>query len=250
MGNNRMEAGRGRGKAVVNPGQGGAKRPFYMLLAAILVGGIAILSYMATRPTLVGQVDTTIKPIPNQGHSIGSDSAPMEVVEFGDFECPACGSFSTLTEPDVRARLVLTGKIRFRFMDLPLSGHGNTWPAHMAAWCAGEQGKFWEMHDALYQSQDRWNTEATRRPEKYMSELARQVGVGMEQYAQCMSTEKYRPQVKANMEEATRFGVGQTPTFIMGSRRYPGVMPYDEFKARVDSVIAETSAAKGTKKAK
>jgi protein-disulfide isomerase len=234
----------------VTAGKGGGKRSFYMSLVVILVGGIAVLSYMATRPALVAQVDTTIKPIPNQGHAIGSDSAPVEVVEFGDFECPACGSFANLTEPDVRARLVLTGRVRFRFMDLPLNIHHNTWSAHMAAWCAGEQGRFWEMHDALYQSQDRWNTEATRRPEKYMSELARQVGVGMEQYDQCMSTEKYRPQVRSNMEEATRFGVSSTPTFIFGSRRYPGVMPYDEFRARVDSMITEAKATKGTKKAK
>jgi len=244
-----MEAGRGRPKAVVKSAQSGGKRAFYMSVAVLLVGGIGALSYMSTRPR-VSLVDTTIKPIPNQGHVIGSDSAPVEVVEFADFECPGCGSFANLTEPDVRARLVLTGKVRYRFMDYPLEGHRNTWPAHLAAWCAGEQGKFWEMHDALFQSQDRWSSEVTRRPEKYMSELARQIGVGMELYQQCISTEKYRPQIQANAQAGARLGVNVTPTFIFGNRRIPGGLPYDEFRARVDTMIAEARAAKGTKQPK
>ena len=245
-----MEAGRGQPKAVVKSVQGGGKRAFYLTVAVLLAGGIGTLSYMSTRGTGAGLIDTTIPPIPNQGHAIGSDSAPVEVVEFGDFECGACGSFATLTEPDVRARLALTGKIRFRFMDFPLQGHPNTWPAHLAAWCAGEQGKFWEMHDAIYQNQDRWATEATRKPAKVLGELARQIGVGMEQYQQCMSTEKYRPQILANSQEGARLGVNVTPTFIFGSRRLPGVLPYDEFKARVDTMIAEARAAQGKKQAK
>lgn len=250
MGSDKMEAGRGRGKAAVNAAKSGGKRAFYLSVAVLLVGGIGTLSYMATRPTGAGMIDSTIAPIPNQGHVIGSDSALVEVVEFGDFECAACGSFANLTEPDVRARLVLTGMIRFRYMDLPLAMHRNTWPAHMAAWCAGEQGRFWEMHDALFQNQDRWNGEATRRPDKILSGLARQVGVGMDQYEQCVSTQKYRPQILANMQEAVRLGVDRTPTFLFGGKRVPGVLPYDEFKARVDTMIAAARAAQGTKKAK
>jgi len=249
MGSNRMETGRGRGQAGVSAAQGG-KRTFYMSIAVLLVGGIGTLSYMSTRPTGAGMIDSTIAPIPNQGHMIGSDSALVEVVEFGDFECGACGSFANLTEPDVRARLALTGVIRFRFMDFPLQGHPNTWPAHNAAWCAGEQGKFWEMHDAIFQNQDRWVTEATRKPRKVLDELARQTGVGMEQYEQCMITEKYRPQIQANAEAGMRLGVNVTPTFIIGGRRLPGALPYDEIKAIVDTMVAETRAAKGTKKAK
>jgi protein-disulfide isomerase len=72
----------------------------------------------------------------------------------------------------------------------------------------------------------------------------------MEQYQQCMSTEKYRPQIQANAEQGVRLGIDRTPSFIFGSKRLPGVLPYDEFRARVDTMIAEARAAKGTKQAK
>ena len=78
------------------------------------------------------------------GYTIGNANAPVEVTEFGDFECPACGHFATLTEPDIRKRYVSTGKVLWRFVDFPLTMHRNTWHASRAAACADEQGKFWE----------------------------------------------------------------------------------------------------------
>ena len=97
---------------------------------------------------------------------MGSATAPLEVTEFGDFECPQCGRFATLTEPDVRTRLVNTGTIRWRYIDFPLEMHRNTWNASIAAACADEQGKFWEMHDAIFAAQDRWDGEATEQSEQ------------------------------------------------------------------------------------
>ena len=222
----------------------GGRRWFYILLAVLLIAGIATLSYLASRPRGVTQT-ANAAPVPNQGHVIGSDSAPVEVVEFGDFECPACGAFANLTEPDVRARLVNTGQIRFRFMDLPLNIHRNTWSAHNAAWCAGEQGKFWEMHDVLFQNQDRWNGEATRRPDRVIEGLARGVGLDMARYGECMSTQKYRPQIQANFDEASRRGIPSTPTFIIGTTQIARNVSYDEFKRYVDQAIAARGA--GTK---
>jgi protein-disulfide isomerase len=237
-----MEAkqGKAKGKAASRSASAGAKRPFYMAVGALLVVGISTMSYMSSRPKAGSYMDSTVTPIPNSGHVIGSDSAPVEVVEFGDFECGACGSFATLTEPDVRARLVATGLVRFRYMDFPLGGHRYTWPAHMAAWCAGEQGKFWEMHDAIFQNQDRWTRP---RPERVLAELAQQVGVGMEQYDACMATGKYKAQIQANADEGARRGVGSTPTFFFGSKVVPGVVPYDEFKKYVDEMLAARAAA-------
>lgn len=248
MGQERMDAGRGRAKAVVNP-RSGNQRGFLVAIGLLLVGGIGTLSYMSTRP-ISSRIDTTLAPIPNTGHVMGSDSALVEVVEFGDFECPGCGSFANLAEPDVRARLVMTGLIRFRYMDFPLPGHQNTMAAHLASWCAGEQGKFWEMHDAIFMNQDRWSTQATRRPEKLLGELARGVGVGMEQYDACMDSGKYVPQIRSNYQEGAMRGVGGTPTFFFGKKIYNTPLSYDQFKAAVDEALAEARAAKGRTKAR
>ncbi|MEX2178428.1 MAG: DsbA family protein [Gemmatimonadaceae bacterium] len=222
---------------------GGDKRYFYVILAAVAITGISALSYVASRSGRVTEVDPSITPIANQGHVIGGDSALVEVVEFADFECPACGNFANLTEPDVRARMVNTGLIRFRFMDFPLDIHPNTRTAHMAAWCAGDQGKFWEMHDLIFQNQDRWATQVTRRPAAFMEALARQAALDMSQYGTCMDTQKFAAQIQANYNEAVTRGIPSTPTFIIGSRQVNGVVSYDELKRYVDEAATAARAA-------
>jgi protein-disulfide isomerase len=166
------------------------------------------------------------------------------VVEFADFECPACGSFATLSEPDIRARLVNTGVIRYRFVDLPLSMHRNTWPAHRAAWCAGEQNKFWELHDALFFNQDRWNGEATTRPDGVIAGIARPLGLNMDQFNACVASRKFDPQIRANVDEAVRQQVPSTPTFIIGTKKVAGALSYDVFKRHVDDALAQRNATK------
>jgi len=225
-----------------------SNRPFFIIVGLLLIAGITALSYMATRPKgNVSLADTTLPPVPNTGHVIGSDSAPVEVVEFADFECPACGSFATLTEPDVRKRLVATGVVRYRFMDYPLSMHRNTWSAHRAAWCAGEQGKFWEMHDALFFNQDRWSGETTSRPMGVISDIARGVGVNMDQFSGCVDSRKFDPQIRANQQEAERRQVASTPTFLIGNKKVASAISYDEFKRHVDEAVAQARPASATK---
>ena len=250
-----MDAGRGKGQGqgvvkgksgkqkVVHDARSGRNRTFYILLGAVAVAGIGILGYMsAANKGATNWTASEITLVANQGHVIGSDSALIEVVEFADFECPACGQFANLSEPDVRARLVNTGMIRFRFMDFPLENHPNTRAAHMAAWCAGEQNKFWEMHDAIFANQDRWSGYATSRPDRVLSNLAQQVGVNMDQYGSCVSTRKYAGQIQSNFDAGATQGVGSTPTFFIGSRKVTNAIPYDEFKRHVDEVIAEGRA--------
>jgi protein-disulfide isomerase len=229
------------GKRPANPRQKG----FYVLLAVLMVAGIGTLSFLAARGRgNVTAVDPSVAPIANQGHVMGSENAPVEVVEFADFECPACGSFANLTEPDVRARLVNTGQIRFRFVDFPLDIHRNTWSAHEAAWCAAEQGKFWEMHDLIFQHQDRWSTQATSRPRGVLAPLARQLGLNMDQYESCVETRKFYPQIKANYDEAVRRGIPSTPTFVIGGTQVNGAVSYDQFKRYVDQAIAAAPRAR------
>jgi protein-disulfide isomerase len=230
-------------KVVKNARGGGNQRMFYIALAALAVAGIAFLSYSTMKPKEPTSfvLDSAVTLVPNQGHVFGSDSARLEVVEFADFECPACGNFATLTEPDVRSRLVNTGLVRFRFIDFPLQMHPNSRPAHLAAWCAGEQNKFWEMHDALFATQDRWSGYATRRPNRVFSELAKSVGVNMDQYESCVAANKYAGQIQANVDEGIKQQVNGTPTFFAGRTKF-GPVSYDEFKKYVDQELARVAA--------
>jgi protein-disulfide isomerase len=216
-----------------------SQTPFYVGLAAIAVLGIALIGWMASRPKQgVTTVDPNLPPAQAEGYLLGNPNAPVTIVEFADFECPACGQFATITEPDVRARLINTGQANLRFYDYPLPMHKNTWPASNAAACAADQGKFWEYHDLLFAGQDKWNGEATSRPKGVFKGYAQQLGLDVDKWETCFDSQTHQPRIMANVREAERRQVGQTPTFIIGDKMIPGAVGYDKLKAYVDSALA------------
>lgn len=225
-------------------GSGRNQKSFLTLLGLVAAVFAVFVVYQMNKPRNGGvrQIDPSI-PLPAAtGYLMGNPEAPVQVIEFADFECPACAQFFTLTEPDVKARLIDTGIISYRFFDFPLPMHPNTWHASNAAACANEQGKFWEMHDALFNTQDQWSGMATRRPKGKLQELAGQVGLDVGQWEDCFDSQKYLANIQAHEREAVRRGAGQTPTFIIGSRLIPGSISYDKFKAYVDTALAEARA--------
>jgi len=252
MAKHRVDGGRGRRPGVVNSAKrGGPGRGFWLALGVAVVLGIGLLGYLASRPKVTATtIDPNLPPMKAEGYLLGSPTAPVEVVEFADFECPGCGQFATVTEPDVRTNLVNTGKIRMRYIDYPLPMHRNTWDASLAAACANDQGKFWELHDVIFQNQDRWNGEATSRPRGVLAGLAKDVGVDMSKYDDCMKSDKHRAKVQSHLQEAERRGVNQTPTFVIGGKMVPGAIPYDTFKKLVDDELAKAPAATDTTKSK
>jgi protein-disulfide isomerase len=172
------------------------------------------------------------------GHLIGKADAPVQVMEFGDFECPHCAAFARETEPEVRATLVKTGIVAFRYFDFPLPKFKNSMTAHLAASCAESQGKFWEMHDRLYGSQAEWNGDATSDPLSVMAKYAAELKLDVGAFRSCVSSQKFAARIQDNRAEGVRRGVTGTPTFILGKRTFHGVT-FEQFKAIVDSAVAE-----------
>lgn len=217
---------------------------FIGVIVGVAVIGVAVLGALVSQPRAgIKPVDPNLKPGTAEGYLIGKADAPVQVIEFGDFECPACGTWATITEPDVRSRLINTGLIAFRFYDMPLDVHRNTWPASNAVACAADQGKFLEMHDLVFANQDKWNGEATGNPSKPLRQIAQQAGVDLGKWDACFDSQQHYDRIKANLQEGVRRGVGQTPTFIIGSKMIPGGVPYDEFKRYVDEAAAEAAKA-------
>src|SRR5574338_1732921 len=131
MAKNRVDAGRGRRADVVKKSKAQSKTPFYGVLALVAIVGVGALAYVANRPK---NTSTTVAPasiaaVEPQGYLLGKPYAPVQVIEFADFECPACGQFATLAEPDIRKRLIEPGIVAYRFYDYPLPMHKNTWQA-------------------------------------------------------------------------------------------------------------------------
>jgi protein-disulfide isomerase len=216
------------------------KRPFFALLGIVGVAGAVFILFQMTRPsTAVATIDPNT-PLPTaEGYVLGNPDAPVQILEFADFECPACGDFAVVTEPDVRKRLIETGQASLRFLDFPLPSHRNSWAASNAAACANEQGKFWEMHDGIFENQDRWNAIATSRPKGVFEDIARNVGLDVGKWEECFDAQKFRLNIAANQREGERRRVGSTPTFVIGSRMIPGNLGFDRIKAYVDTALAE-----------
>lgn len=243
---------------VRNSRQSNRPKAFFWLLGVIALIGVAALGYVATKPksssVQTAETTDTTNAGPSQGYLIGKVDAPVKIVEFADFECPSCAGWATVTEPDVRTRIINAGLANLTYYDFPLTQHRNTVAASNAAACADEQGKFWQMHDRLFQAQDEWNGEATEAPKPFFQRYAREIGLDVPKWEACYDARKYQKRIAANLADGLRRGVNSTPTFIIGNRLYPGMRSYDEMKRLIDSVAkaggsgAATSASTTTPK--
>ncbi len=211
---------------------------FYLLLGAVAVLGAAFLFYAArTKPA---EVPAQLAPVSLaaadgfRGFTLGSDSAPVEVTEYSDFECPFCADFAAVQMPVVREQLIATGKVRWRYRDFPLPSHAYSRYAALAAQCAGEQGKFWEMHDQLF-FKHQW-AQAGKNPAGLFRGFARTAGLDVDKYNACVDGQRYAARIQASQQEGEALGVNGTPTFFVNGRRYQGRATSDAFKAFVDSL--------------
>jgi protein-disulfide isomerase len=237
----RVEAGRRRGSRPVDDRNNGGMKKFYAALAVIGVVGAAAIAYMATNTgDSVVVLDPDLPPGTAQGYVMGLPDARVEITEYADFECPACGDFAAITEPDVRKRLVEAGIARFVFVDHPLTSlHPNALSAHVAAGCADEQGKFWEMHDKLFEHQPDWSSQRSSNPRKLFEGYARESGVDLDAWGECYDERRPLPRIMANYDAGRALGVTGTPTFRVGNRLIRVQATYDNLKMYVDSAIAE-----------
>jgi len=229
---------------VVNKQRGNSSQRFYVVVALVVVVGAILIVKQVRAPKV--RANVTVAPITAstaEGYLMGNANAPVQILEFADFECPACGNFAVITEPDVRTRIVNSGLASYRFFDFPLPMHKNTMQASNAAACAADQGKFWEMHDELFRNQPEWNGEATDNPKKIFQGYVKALGINADTWEKCYDDQTHQPRILANQAEGARRKVQSTPTFVIGTRMIPGAMSYDVFKAYVDSATKEAPAA-------
>jgi protein-disulfide isomerase len=211
-------------------------KPFYIAFGALVVVGAGAI-WLARRnsaPVPVGPMPVNTSSF--SGWVLGSDSAPVEIIEYADFGCGACGIFTVLNAPDIKQRLVNTGRVRWRFRDYPIPSHAASPAAHMAAACAGEQEQFWPMHDVIFGNQSNWGRE--RRPERRFRDYARQMGLDMDRFDECTESQRYAAQIDAAKQEGVAVGVHSTPSFVIGGLLVAGALAYDSLVVLVERAEA------------
>lgn len=168
----------------------------------------------------------------------GSPTAPIWVIEVSDFQCPYCKQWHDQTYRKLRDEYVSTGKIRLAYVNFPLAQHAHAGPAAEAAMCAGAQGKFWEMHDALFTSQETWAPLPSSAA--HFLSLARSTGVDLPRWLECVRSGKMRPWIQADHDRAERAGAASTPSFMIGDQLLVGAQPIENLRSAIDSALAKS----------
>ena len=166
---------------------------------------------------------------------LGNNDAEITIIEYSDYECPFCSRFYQQTELLLRSEYIDTGKVRIAYKDFPLSSiHQNAQKAAEASRCAGEQGKYWEMHDLMFEKQSEWSSQGVAKLKEYATEL----GMNQENFNSCLDTGKYASAVLKDFNEGSSLGVSGTPSFFINGIQIVGAQPYSVFKQIIDQELA------------
>ena len=167
---------------------------------------------------------TLKNPVTQDDHILGPANAPVTLVEYGDYECPSCGA----AYPIVNQVLQCFGpKLRYVFRHFPLTQvHPNAEPAAESAEFAGAHKRFWEMHNGLYENQDRLGP-------PLLFELAEALGLPQSELRISIATEKYAPKIKSDFLGGVRSGVNGTPSFFVNGRQHEGSFEFADFVSAI-----------------
>lgn len=233
-------------------GSGGPGKVFYALLAVVAAGGVAFLLTAGN-----GGGDAGPRPLPawagnveadaDAGVALGSEAAPVTILEFANYQCPHCARFGTFAGRLIRQNYVEgAGTVRWVLYDYLLE-FPNEIPAALAARCAAEQGRHWEMHDLILARQTEWSNEGD--PRRHFRGYAEDLGLEMGEYRACMEERRPLEEVLASHQYGARMGVSGTPTLFLNGRRLDHTETSYEALEALIRAAADSAAGSGTEAA-
>jgi protein-disulfide isomerase len=172
-------------------------------------------------------------------HVMGLASAPVTIVEFTDLECPFCRRFHADAFPLIKKNYIDTGKVKFISLDMPMEFHRYALKAAEASRCSGEQGKFWEMRDAILDS-------AMAPTVELILDLARQFQLNLVTFRSCVDSNKYRADIQKDFEKATGLRISGTPSFVVAPTAKDvlsgvlmvGAQAFPDFQSRIEAILS------------
>jgi protein-disulfide isomerase len=175
---------------------------------------------------------------------LGNVSAPITIIDFSDFQCYLCARYVKATEPLINQTYIQTGKVVLVFKHLPNRGF-DSMGAALAAQCTIDQGKFWQFHQLLYNSQKPIDSGWVNKDnlKKFASQI---LGLNIQQLEECFNNEKYKDYIKKDLTLASSFGFQDTPSFVIVNSKdgsnpeiLRGAHPFPSFKAIIDKKLDE-----------
>ena len=176
--------------------------------------------------------DAQRSPVSEDDDAIKGDiNAPVTIIEFSDYECPFCARFYEQTLPELKEKYIDTGKVKFVYRDFPLSGHRNAQKAAEAAECAGDQGKYYGMHDMLFEQGVSGGVDSYK---QYASNLE----LNTEEFNNCLDSGKHYGEVQNDLRDGSAAGVGGTPAFFINGIFLSGAQPFSAFEQIIESELS------------
>lgn len=200
-------------------------------VGVVLLFGFLLLVYSLSNTKQTPVVNQEINKIQSTDHIKWSSAKKNILVEYSDFQCPACKSFHSVLktfEVSGSSNFDVTKKITFVYRHYPLvSIHQNAKPAAYTAEAAGKQDKFWQMHDLLFETQDTWAKMGD--PKEYFAELASRLKLDKEKFVRDMSSSQVRDRVQEDVLSGDKAQVNSTPTFFLNGKKLDNLKSYGEF---------------------
>lgn len=208
---------------------------------ALILVGIAI--YYSVREQQEAVKNIVVNPSLERpmvdGNAAGDPAAPVKVELYSDFQCPGCLSFYKNIEPRLISDYVATGKVYFVYHTTGLWVGPESLSSAEAAYCAREQGKFWEYHDILY---DNWNGENQGAfSDPRLLAFAEKIGLDVNQFKTCYNNHQYRDTANKDRDTALSLGINATPTLLINGKIFQGGLSYDNLAKEIESALATSS---------
>lgn len=201
-----------------------------LILAGLSYGGYRLVRWINAPQPEIAQAEIEVA---GDEWIKGNPQASVTLVEYSDFQCPACKNFSPLVR---RLSDEFSDDVRVVYRQLPLiSIHRNAFDAAKASEAAGRQGKFWEMHDKLFENQDKWESDSS--PEDKFEEYAKELGLDLDRYKADYDSDEVKDDVNSDVSTANRLGLSSTPSFILDGRKIENPRSYDDFKSLIEDEI-------------
>lgn len=209
----------------------------FLIIGGLVIIVLAIVIISQIKPKVELNIPEFTKAAQTDGLTMGDPNAKVKVVEFADFQCPFCGTYWSQLEPTIISEYVDTGKVQFTYHPFSFLGKGNAWDESVksaeAAYCANDQGKFWEYRSMVYANQNGENQGAFS--EANLIAFAETVELDLPTFKACLKDGKYNAQVEADTESASALGASYTPSFLINGE----IVGYNELIATLDAALAE-----------
>jgi protein-disulfide isomerase len=209
-----------------------------LILIFVIASGIYVVKQVqvinsgATGPSAEEQMQTYLTAINGESdNSWGPSNAKVTIVEFADFACPYCEQ-SYPAIKNIQANY--SGQVRIIYRDYPL--HDNSIFLALSARCAGEQGKFWQMHDVFFENQDKFNLTQEELAVNIPA-LAETLGLNPDQFKTCLDSQKYFPQIDQDYDDGTYLQIQGTPTWFINNKMFTGAMDKEGLQTIVDGLV-------------